>query len=65
MFTNLWVGYNAKEDFRILIVAWDEKIADMMAAEYRRDAGLEGCFEVEPFDYSKAYSRFDCDYIIA
>ena len=65
MFTNLWVGYNAKEDFRILLVAFDEKVAWMMAAEYCKDAGLEGTFEVEPFDCGAKYTHFDCDYIIA
>ena len=65
MFTNLWVGYNAKEDFRILIVAWDEKVARMMATEYCRDAGLDGFFEVEKFEGDMSHIHFDCDYIIS
>ena len=42
IFTNLFIGYNRKEDFRILICSFDEEKAAELANEYRLDAGLEG-----------------------
>lgn len=64
-FTNLFVGYNAKEDFRILICAFDKLEAAELADEYRCDAGLEGNFEI--FEPEKGINdiHFDCDYVIA
>lgn len=64
-FTNLFIGYNREEDFRILICAFDEEEALELANEYRFDAGLEGYFEIEEIESEITNIHFDCDYIIA
>ena len=64
-FTNLFIGYNREEDFRILICAFDEEEAVELANEYRFDAGLEGYFEIEEIEDEINNIRFDCDYVIA
>ena len=64
-FTNLFIGYNKEEDFRILICAFDEIEAQELAREYGFDAGLEGNFEVTEPTESIDNIRFDCDYVIA
>ena len=65
IFTNLFIGYNRKENFRILICAFDEEEAAELANEYRLDAGLEGCFEIEEIENGIDNIHFDCDYVIA
>lgn len=64
-FTNLFIGYNREEDFRILICAFDEEEALELANEYRFDAGLEGHFEIEEIEDEITNIHFDCDYVIA
>lgn len=64
-FTNLFIGYNREEDFRILICAFDEEEALELANEYRFDADLEGYFEIEEIESEITNIHFDCDYIIA
>ena len=64
-FINLFVGYNAKEDFRILICAFDMEKAAELAEEYRCDAVLEGKFEISEPEVGIDKIRFDCDYVIA
>lgn len=64
-FTNLFIGYNREENFRILICAFDEEEAAELANEYRFDAGLEGYFEIEEIEDEINNIRFDCDYVIA
>lgn len=64
-FTNLFIGYNAEEDFRILICAFDEEEAAELANEYRFDSNLEGKFEIQEIDDGIDNLHFDCDYIIA
>lgn len=64
-FTNLFIGYNREEDFRILICAFDKEEALELANEYRFDAGLEGYFEIEEIESEITNIHFDCDYIIA
>lgn len=64
-FTNLFIGYNREEDFRILICAFDEEEAAELANEYRFDAGLEGYFEIEEIENGIDNIYFDCDYVIA
>ena len=59
---NLYVGYNEKEDFRILIGANDENEADTLAEYYRQDTKLEGEFIISEFN--DINTHFDCDYII-
>ena len=44
--TNLWIGYNCKEDFRVLICAEDEIEAQRIANEYCSDNKMEGEFEI-------------------
>lgn len=63
-FNNLWVGYNEKEKFRILICAFDEEDANELAQEYRFDSGLEGKFKVAKAEKVDDL-QFDCDYVIA
>ena len=64
-FTNVYVGYNATEDFRILICAFDEIEAQELADAYGFDAGLEGKFEITEPEENTPKMHFDCDYIIA
>lgn len=64
-FTNLFVGYNEEEDFRILICADNEFEAREKAEEYLIDAGLEGEFDIEEMEDKVIAMRFDCDYVIA
>ena len=38
-FTNLFIGYNRTEDFKILICAFDKLEASELAEAYRYDTG--------------------------
>lgn len=61
----LYVGYNAQEDFRVLIYACDEKEAQEVADGYAQDIGFDGSFTItEPTD-NIANLRFDSDIIIS
>ena len=62
--TNLYVGYNKKEDFRILICTVEgEKEAQRLANEYALDSGMkEESFEIGEFN--DINTHFDCDYVI-
>ena len=62
--TNLYVGYNKEEDFRILICAIEgEKEAQRLANEYALDSGMkEESFEISEFN--DINTHFDCDYVI-
>lgn len=64
-FTNLFIGYNEAEDFKILICAFDELEAAELADAYRCDAGLEGRFAIYEPENGIDNVRFDCDYVIA
>lgn len=64
-FTNIFIGYNATEDFRILICAFDREEAQELADAYRFDAGLEGKFEITEPAENTTLMHFDCDYVIA
>jgi hypothetical protein len=64
-FTNLFIGYNRTEKFRILIVADGEEEALEIATDYAKDADFnepeDWCIlEAEKIDNL----RFDCDYVI-
>ena len=61
--TNLWVGYNKTENFRVLICALDQEEAQEIADGYCLDGHFEGKFEVTEFD--DLDTHFDCDYVIA
>lgn len=60
--TNLYIGYNRKEDFSILICAPSENSAKEVAEEYRIDSNMSGCFKVTKYEGEDIH--FDCDYII-
>ena len=60
--TNLFVGYNKTEDFRILICALDKEEAAELARCYGFDASLEGSWEISEF--SDMDTKFDADYVI-
>ena len=60
--TNLWVGYNEEEDFRVLICAQDEQEARQIANGYRVDTLMEGTFEITEF--TDVNVRIDCDYVL-
>ena len=45
-FTNLFIGYNEEEDFRILICAFDREEAQNLVDEYRFDSKLNGHFDI-------------------
>ena len=65
---NIYIGYNRREDFRILIFSHDEDEAYETAEGYRKDAGMEGEFEISelPKDIDDLkYLNFDCDYAIS
>lgn len=64
-FTNLFVGYNEEEDFRILICAFDKEEAAELAREYCFDAGLSGYFVISEPEGKIDDMHFDCDYVIA
>ena len=64
-FTNLFIGYNATEDFRILICAFDKIDAIELAREYGFDAGLKGKWEITEPEKGIDGIHFDCDYVIA
>lgn len=60
--TNLWVGYNRTENFKVLIVALDEQEAQEIADGYRLDAHLDGEFEI--YEFTDVNEHFDCDYVL-
>lgn len=64
-FTNLFVGYNETEDFRILICAFDVEEAAELAREYCSDSKLSGYFEISKLEEGIDDIHFDCDYVIA
>ena len=59
---NLWVGYNKTENFRVLIVALDQKEAQEIVDVYCLDSNMEGKFEVAEFD--NLDTHFNCDYVL-
>lgn len=61
--TNLWVGYNETEDFRVLICALDIQEAHEIANSYRLDSHLDGDFEISEFN--DINTHFDCDYVLS
>ena len=63
-FTNLFIGYNKEEDFRILICASDEIEAKDIAEEYRKDSKLDGVFLISEPENGIDNLHFDCDYVI-
>ena len=64
-FTNLFIGYNEEEDYRILICAFDKTEACQLAREYQLDAKLNGSFEISEPENGIDNIHFDCDYVIA
>ena len=60
--TNLFVGYNETEDFKILICSFDEIEAHEVAESYRVDSRMEGKFEIKEFCDTE--EKFDCDYVV-
>ena len=64
-FTNLFVGYNQTEDFRILICAFDEDEAAELAREYCCDSKFRGSFEIKKAEGKIDDIHFDCDYVIS
>ena len=63
-FKNVFIGYNEKEAFRILISAWSKAEAIDLAEGYRKDAGLQGKFDVSEAPECIDNIRFDCDDIV-
>lgn len=62
--TNLFIGYNESENFRILICAFCAEEAADIAEQYRVDSKLGGKFKIfEPMDDIDTV-QFDCDYIV-
>lgn len=64
-FTNLFIGYNKEEDFRILICAFDVEEATELAREYASDSGLSGTFEISEPENGIDNIHFDCEYVIS
>ena len=63
-FKNLFVGYNARKKFRILIVAEDEKEASKVAECYRRYAKLDGKFHVYEAERDDLLLDCGCDQVL-
>lgn len=63
-FKNLFEGYNKKENFRILICAYDRHEAQELADGYCIDSDLEGKFEISDVG-SIDETHYDCDYVIS
>lgn len=63
-FTNLFIGYNEEEDFRVLICALDIEEANEIARQYAHDSYLEGWFEISEPVNGIDNLRFDCDYVL-
>lgn len=62
--TNLFIGYNEYEGFRILICAGCANEASEIAEEYRVDSKLDGKFKIYDPPADIAAISFDCDYIV-
>lgn len=60
--TNLFVGYNKTENFKVLICAGDEEEAQEIADDYCEVSDMDGCFVINEF--SNINTRFDCDYVL-
>ena len=60
--TNLYVGHNKVENFRVLICALDVEKAQRIVNEYCLDSHMEGKFEITEFDNKEV--QFDCDYVL-
>lgn len=64
IFTNLYVGYNETENFRILICASDDIEALEVANRYLKDSKMSGSFAIFPYEDEISSFKFDCDYVI-
>ena len=60
--TNLWVGTNETEDFKVLIVALDKEEAQEIANSYCLDSHMEGSFTIK--EILDEHEKFDCDYVL-
>ena len=60
--TNLWVGTNEVENFKVLIVALDREEAQEIANGYCLDSHMEGSFAIKEF--LDVNENFDCDYVL-
>ena len=63
--TNLFVGYNPDENFRVLICALDIQEANYIAETYLNDSHMKGKFTIStPESKDLENMHFDCDYIL-
>ena len=60
--TNLWVGHNKVENFKVLICALDKEEAQKIADDYCIDSHMESKFEITEFNNLEI--QFDCDYVL-
>lgn len=60
--TNLWVGINEIENFKVLIVALDKQEAQEIANSYCLDSHMKGDFKIK--DFLDINESFDCDYVL-
>ena len=60
--TNLYVGTNEVENFKVLIVALDREEAQEIANNYCLDSNMKGKFNISEFDNTE--TQFDCDYVL-
>jgi len=60
---NLWVAYNATEDFQVLVIADCEVEALEVAKGYFEDANML-TDEIQITEFEDVNTRFDCDYAI-
>ena len=61
----LYVAYNTKEDFRILVVAQDQQEAMQVARNYFSDSGMNSMpNDIEISEFDDVDTKFDCDYVV-
>ena len=60
--TNLWVGTNKVENFKVLIVAMNKEKAQEIADSYCLDSNMEGSFIIK--EIMDVNEKFDCDYVL-
>ena len=61
----LYVAYNTKEDFRILVVAQDKEQAMNVARSYFSDSSMYSMPDgIEINEFNDIETKFDCDYVV-
>lgn len=59
---NLYVGYNEKENIKVLICAINKEEAEYVAEDYKFRNDIEGNFVISTYD--NVETEFDYDYVL-